>query len=170
MTADRLFVLCLCDPSRCVVCFPARSGRAAHSEHNHTDPHVKRYETQQQGGSRRVHCDEVRVAGREPVDENRAEEAGGLQLCLHSRRKELRAEPGLQFVFIHVSGNLRFLLFYVAPACSSCRTSPPFTSSWSCVAVVLVLLIIYTFHRCFWRFPLTEPCEVFSLCMIPHDL
>lgn len=74
------------------VYFPARFGCAVRSQHGHTDPYVKRYETEQQGGSWRVDCDEIRVAGREPVDENRAEAADSLQLCLRSRRQELRAE------------------------------------------------------------------------------
>ncbi len=75
-----------------VVYFPAQFGCAVKSERSHTDPCVKRYETEQQGGSGRVDSDEVRVAGREPVDENRAEEVDGLRLCLCSRRQELRAK------------------------------------------------------------------------------
>lgn len=75
-----------------LVHFPAQFGCAVSSERGHTDPCVKRYETEQQGGSGRVDSDKVRVAGREPVDENRAEEVDSLQLCLHSRRQELRAK------------------------------------------------------------------------------
>ncbi len=76
----------------CVVDFPAQLGCAVSSHRSHTDPCVKRFETEQQGGSGCVHSDKVRVAGGEPVDENRAEKVDSLWLCLHSRRSELRVE------------------------------------------------------------------------------
>lgn len=56
----------------------------------------------QQGSSGRVDGDEVRVAGREPVDENRAEEVNDLCLCLHSRGQELRARD----VCCHGNGSM----------------------------------------------------------------
>lgn len=71
--------------------FVAQCRCAVQSEHRNTDPCVKRYETKQQSGPGRVHGDKVRVTGREPRDENRAEEADCVWLGLCSSRKELSA-------------------------------------------------------------------------------
>lgn len=73
-------------------CVPAQFGCAVYPQCLHPDPHVKRYETWQQGSSRRVGGDKVRVTRWKPVDENWAEEVDSLQLHLLDGKQKLKAE------------------------------------------------------------------------------